>query len=297
MKTIVNGFEYFSPKTLEEALKMLSQYDSEEKEFKVIAGGQSLNLMMKQGILMPECLVSIKGLSELDYLNYDAKEGLKIGALTTHRAIETSDEIQKNFKVLVEMEHNVSSTETRNYGTLAGNFCHGDPGGDPAPVLVALNAIIKMASVKGERTVPAEEFTLDYYETVLGHDELLTEIQIPVIPPNTGVYYTKYSQILGDFALASAAVSITLDDKKEKCTDVRIVLGSVGSTAMRAKKAEEILKGKKITDELLVQAGQAASEESDPTDSVEASEEYKRELVGVLVKRVGKEALERAKKA
>jgi carbon-monoxide dehydrogenase medium subunit len=180
---------------------------------------------------------------------------------------------------------------------LAGNFCHGDPGGDPAPVLVALNANVKMASVKGERSVPAEEFTLDYYETALGHDELLTEIEIPVLPANTGVYYTKYSQILGDFALASAAVSITLDDKKDKCKDVKIVLGSVASIAIRAKKAEEILKGKKITDDLLAQAGQAASEECDPTDSVEASEEYKRELVGVLVKRVGKEALERAKKA
>ena len=106
MKTIVNGFEYFSPKTLEEALKLLSQYDKEEKEFKVVAGGQSLNLMMKQGILSPECIIDIKGISELDYLKFDKNEGLKIGALTTHRAVELSKDIEKWFRVLTEMEHN-----------------------------------------------------------------------------------------------------------------------------------------------------------------------------------------------
>jgi aerobic carbon-monoxide dehydrogenase medium subunit len=297
MKTIINGFEYFSPKTVKEAVKLLSQYDKEGKEFKIICGGQSLNLMMKQGVLNPEVIIDIKGISELDYMKFDEKEGLKIGALTTHRTIERSQVVEKWFPVLVEMEHNVSSVETRNWGTLTGNFCHGDPGGDPAPVLVALNANVKMASAKGDRAALADGFTLGFYETVLGHDEMVTEIQIPILPPNTGVYYTKYSQIVGDFALASAAVSITLDKKKDVCSDAKVVLGSVASMAMRSKKAEEILKGKKITDDLLAKAGQAASEECDPTDSVEASAEYKRELVGVLVKRVGKEALERAKKA
>jgi carbon-monoxide dehydrogenase medium subunit len=297
MKNIVNGFEYFAPKTVKEAVALLSQYDKTEKVFKVIAGGQSLNLMMKQGVLTPEVIIDIKGISELDYMKFDEKTGLKIGALTTHRTIERSKVVEKNYPVLVEMENNVSSVETRNWGTLAGNFCHGDPGGDPAPVLVALNANVKMASAKGERDALADGFTLGFYETVLGHDEIVTEIQIPSIPANTGVYYTKYSQIVGDFALASAAVSITLDNKKETCTDCRVVLGSVASCAMRSKKAEEVLKGKKITEDLLAKAGQAASEECDPTDSVEASAAYKRELVGVLVKRVGKEALERAKKA
>jgi carbon-monoxide dehydrogenase medium subunit len=154
-----------------------------------------------------------------------------------------------------------------------------------------------MASVKGERTIPAEDFTVDLFEVAIGHDELVTEIHIPPLSPNTGVYYTKFSQIVGDFALASAAVAITLDNKKETCSDARIALGSVASTPIRVKKAEEILKGKKITDDLLSKAGQAAMEESDPTDSVEASAEYKRELVGILVKQVGKEALGRARKA
>lgn len=295
MKNIINSFEYFSPKTTDEALKLLSDFG--EKDFKVVAGGQSINLVMKQGVIAPECVISIKDLSELDYIKFDEKDGLRIGALATHRALEKSEVVKKWFSVLCEMETNLSSVETRNWGTVAGNICHGDPGGDPAPLLIVLNADVTMASVNGERNVPFEEFTVDFYETVVGHDELVTEIHVPTLKPNTGVYYTKFSQIVGDFALASAGVSITLDDKKGICTDARIALGSVAATPIRVQKAEEVLKGKKVTDELLAEAGRVAMEESDPTDSVEASAEYKRELVGVLVKRVGKEALDRAMKA
>jgi len=294
MKDIIFDFEYFVPKTIEEALKLLSQYD--EGECKVIAGGQSLIILMKQRLLMPKYLIDIKGLSDLDYIKLDDKQGLKIGALATHRSIEKSPVIQNGFSVLAEMEQNISSVETRNWGTIGGNVSHGDPGGDPVPVLIALNGKLKMTSLSGERTIDAEDFTLDYFETALRHDELLTEIQIPSIPPNTGVKFTKYSQIVGDYATASVAVLITLD-KKEICDNVRIALGSVGTAPMRAKKAEEILKGKKVSDDLLVEAGQIASEEASPTTDAEVSEEYKRDLVKVLVKRVGSEALARAKKA
>ena len=294
MKDIIFDFEYLVPKTVEEALKLLTQYEEEER--KVIAGGQSLIILMKQKLLTPKYLIDIKGLSDLDYIKLDDKQGLRIGALTTHRSIEKSPVIQNGFSVLAEMEQNISSVETRNRGTIGGNVSHGDPGGDPAPVLIALNAKLKMTSLSGERTIDAEDFTLDYFETALRHDELLTEIQVPSIPPNTGVKFTKFSQIAGDYATASVAVLITLD-KNEICDNARIALGSVAVAPMRAKKAEEILKGKKVSDDLLAEAGQIASEEASPTSDAEVSEEYKRELVRVLVKRVGREALERAKKA
>lgn len=294
MKDIILDFEYFAPKTLEEALEALSRYD--EAECKVIAGGQSLIILMKQRLIMPKYLIDIKGLTDLDYIKLDDKQGLRIGALTTHRSVEKSPVVKNGFNVLAEMEQNISSVETRNWGTIGGNVCHGDPGGDPAPVLIALNGKLKVTSLSGERTINAEDFTLNYYETALRHDELLTEIQIPSLAPNTGVKFTKFSQIAGDYANASVAMLISLD-KEEICEDARIALGSVAVAPMRAKKAEEILKGKKISDELLVEAGQIASEEASPTTDAEVSEEYKRELVKVLVRRVGKEALERAKKA
>jgi CO/xanthine dehydrogenase FAD-binding subunit len=295
MKTITFDFEYFAPKTVEEALKLLSQY--KDQEYKIIAGGQSLNTLMKHRLISPEYLIDIKSLSDLDYIKFDKKEGLKIGALATHRAVEKSPVIRKNFSVLAEMEENVASVETRNWGTIAGDVCHGDPAADPSPVFIALNAKMKIASSSAERTVDAENFALDFFETAVSPGEMVTEIQIPALPPHTGVSFTKYSQLLGDYALASAGVLITLDEKNEKCINARIGLGGVASTPIRAKKAEEILKGKKISDDLLAKAGQAASEEASPTSGIEASAEYKRELAGVLVKRVGKEALERAKKA
>ncbi len=293
MKDIIFDFEYFTPRTIKEALELLSRYG--EEECKVIAGGQSLLILMKQRLITPKYLIDIKGLSDLDYINLDDKQGLKIGALTTHRCIEKSPVIQNGFNVLSEMEQNVSSVETRNWGTIGGNVCHGDPGGDPTPVLMALNGKLKVTSLSGERTINAEDFVLYYYETALRHDELLTEIQVPSLPPNTGVKFAKFSQIAGDYANASVAMSITLDEK-EICDDVRIALGSVAVAPMRAKKAEEMLKGKNISDELLAEAGQIASEEASPTTDAEVSAEYKRDLVKVLIRRVGKEALERAKK-
>jgi carbon-monoxide dehydrogenase medium subunit len=184
MKDIIFDFEYFNPKTLEEALKLLSKYG--EEECKVIAGGQSLVILMKQRLITPKYLIDIKGVSDLDYIRFDEKEGLKIGALATHRAIEKSPVMQSKFNILAEMEQNLSSVETRNWGTIGGNVAHGDTAGDPTPVLIALNARVKITSISGERIVDAEDFTLDYFETALRHDELLTEIQIPVLPPNSG---------------------------------------------------------------------------------------------------------------
>jgi carbon-monoxide dehydrogenase medium subunit len=295
MKTIINDFEYLPAATLEEALSLLSQH--KDDEYKIIAGGQSLNTMMKHRLISPEYIIDIKGLSDLDYIKFDGKEGLKIGALTTHRSLEKSPVVREKYGVLSEMEENVASVETRNWGTVVGDLVNGDPAADPAPAFIALDAMIKIAGSGEERTVTAEEFAVDFFETVVQPGEMVTEIQVPALPANTGVYFTKYSQLHGDYALASVAVLITLDKKKEKCVNARIGLGGVGSTPIRAKKAEAMLKGKKITEDLLVEAGRAASEESSPVSGIEASAEYKRELAGTLVKRVGKIALERAQKA
>jgi len=291
---MIRDFEYLAPKTLEEALTLLSKYG---EECKIIAGGQSLLVLMRQGLVAPKYLISIKGVSELNYINYDAKKGLRIGALTPHRAIENSPVIQNGFTVLAEMEQRLASIQTRNWGTIGGNLCHADPAGDPAPVLVVLKATLKMQSLDGERTMASEDFSLDYFETALGPGELLTEIQVPVVSPHTGTAYTKFNVIESDLATVGVAVSIILSSSNSACQDVRIALGASAPTPMRAKQAEEVLRGKKITDALLTEAGQIASTEVDPISDIYASEEYRRELVKVLVKRVGKEALARAKQA
>ena len=291
---MIRDFEYFAPKTLSEALVLLDKY---QDECKVIAGGQSLLILMRQGLVTPEYIIDIKGISELDYIKSDAKEGLRIGTLTTHRAIEKSAEMRNGFGAMAEMERRLASIQTRNWGTIGGNLCHGDPAGDPAPMLMVLNASLSMASVNGERTMPVEDFFLDYFETALEPTELLTEIRLPVTPARTGVFYTKFNVIESDLATVGVAVSITLGANDGICSDIRIALGASAPTPIRAKQAEEVLKGKKITDSLLKEAGQMASTEAEPISDIYASEEYRQELVKVLVVRAGKEALARAKQA
>jgi len=290
---MIKDFEYLTPKTLKEALTLLDKYKDEGK---VIAGGQSLLILMRQGLVAPPYLIDIKGLSELSYIK-EAKEGLKIGALTTHRAIEKSPVIKKKFSVLAEMEERLASIQTRNWGTIGGNICHADPAGDPIPVLIVLNATLTTAGLKGERKIAVEDFCRDYFETALEPGELLTEIFVPPSPPRTGAAYTKFNVIESDLATVGVAVSVTLGAGDGVCQDIRIALGASAPTPMRAKKAEAVLKGKKVTDNLLKEAGEVASTEAEPISDIYASEEYRRELVKVLVARVAKEASARAKSA
>jgi carbon-monoxide dehydrogenase medium subunit len=289
---MIKDFEYFAPETLKEAVKLLDKYGD---DCKIICGGQSLLILMKQGLVAPEYLISIKGVKELDYIKAD-KGGLKIGATTTHRTIEKSPMMKNGFSVLKEMEQRLASIQTRNWGTIGGNLSHADPAGDPAPVLMALKANVVVSSVKGNRTLPIEDFFLDYFESALEPGELLTEIQIPAPAPKTGTAYTKFNIIKSDLATAGVAVSVTLSTN-DTCEDVRIALGAVAPVPKRAVKAEDILRGKKITDSLLQQAGEIASTEAEPISDIYASDEYRQELVKVLVKRMGNEALARAKKA
>jgi len=289
---VIKDFEYFAPKTVEEALSLLSQY---KEETKIIAGGQSLLVIMRQGLLALEYLLDVKGISALDYINYDEGEGLRIGALTTHRAIEKSPIIQRHFRVLSEMERNLATVQTRNWGTVGGNLCHGDPAGDPAPVFIALKAKLKLASLGRERIIDVEEFSKDYLEVALEPDEMLVEIQVPTPPPHTGTAYEKLMVMKGDMGIVGAAVSITLSPGDGVCQDARIVLSNAASIPLRARGAERRLIGKIINDDLLTEAGEVASAEADPTADVHGSAEYRREMVKVFVRRAARRALERAR--
>ena len=289
----MKDFEYFAPKTINDSLSLLSQYKGEAK---IIAGGQSMLVIMRQGLLAPEYVVDIKGITPLDYITYDEKEGLRIGALTPHRAIEKSPVIQKHFRVLSEMERNLATIQTRNWGTIGGNLCHGDPAGDPAPVLIALDAKLKLRSLSGERTIAIEEFSKDILEVDLNPDEMLIEIQVPGKKSHTGIAHEKLMVMQGDAGIVGAAVSITLKPGEGVCEDARVVLSNAASVPLRVKEVEKRLIGKRINDDLLAEVGTLASIEADPPSDVHASAEYRREMVKVFVRRAAAKALERAKK-
>jgi aerobic carbon-monoxide dehydrogenase medium subunit len=290
----MKDFEYFAAGNLQEACSLISQYQDVGK---ILAGGQSLITLLRQKLISPTCLIDIKELKELNYIEFNEKTGLRMGALTTHRAIEKSPLIQEKYNVLSEMEKSVASVQTRNWGTIGGNLCSADPIGDPAPSLIALGAKIKLVSTRGERVVALEEFFEDYFTTVIQPDEILAEIQLPPPAADTGIEYMKFSTIEAGIKIVSTSVAVTIEPGGEVCKEAKIVMSAVAPVPLIARKAAEMLKGKKLTDDLIEVAAKMAASETDPTSDVHASAEYRKELVKVLVKRAIKAALEKAKKA
>jgi len=290
---MMKDFEYFAPKTVEEALSLLSQY---KKEAKLMAGGQSMLVLMRHGLLVPEYVIDVKGLSKMEYIDYDEGKGLRIGALTIHRDIEKSPVIIKNFGVLSEMERNLATIQTRNWGTIGGNLCHGDPAGDPAVVLIALSAKLELIKQGQQRIIDMEKFSKDMLEVDLEPDEMLIEIQVPNPKPHTGIAHEKLMVMQGDAGIVGAAVSLTLKPGNDICEDARIALSNAATIPLRAKDAEKRLIGKKINIALLDEASQVASQEADPSSDVHGSAEYRREMIKVFVRRAAIMALERAKK-
>jgi carbon-monoxide dehydrogenase medium subunit len=288
---MIHDFTYLKPGTLQEALSMLADH---KDECKIICGGQSLLVVMRQGMVVTDYLIDIKGLDELSYITYDEKEGLKIGATTTHRTIEKSELIKQKCPILVDVEKKVASIQIRNWGSIAGNLAHGDAqAGDLAPSLIALSTKVKLASSKGSRIMPLEEFYTGFFENAMSNEELMVEVQVPPVRPRTATAYTKFNLIGNDQGIVGVASTVTVD-QSGACQEARIVLGNAGVIPIRAKNAEQVLRGKKLGDKLLEEAGEAAAGEAEPVSDIHASEEYRRHLIRVLTKRMVKRAWEQA---
>ncbi|MCX7857257.1 MAG: xanthine dehydrogenase family protein subunit M [Deltaproteobacteria bacterium] len=279
---MIHDFHYLRPDSLQEAMTMLSEYGDRSK---ILCGGQSLLIVMRQGMVAPEYVIDIKHLNELNYIRFDEKKGLAIGATTTHRAIEKSDVIKRRYPVIADMENRLASIQTRNWGTIGGNLAHADPAGDPAPVLIVLGAEITLASLKGERTMLLEEFFVDYFTTQLNEDEIIKEINVPVLPPRSGCAYQKFNLLRNDMGIVGVAVKVTLNEAGV-CTDAKICLGNAGRVPIRARKAEGAVIGQKYDEKLFAEAGKIASEECEPVSDIHASEEFRRHLVSVLTRRM-----------
>jgi carbon-monoxide dehydrogenase medium subunit len=289
---MIHDFTYLKPESLKEALSMLSKH--KDDECKVICGGQSLLILMRQGMIVTDYLVDIKHIKELDYIKFSQKDGLRIGATTTHRAIERSDIIKKHYPALVELENRVANIQVRNWGTIGGNLAHADPAEDPAPLLLAYSAEIKVGGAAGERTMPLEKFLVGYFETALKKEEMILEVHVPAPEAKTGAAYEKFSLLANDLGTVSSAACVTLDGGG-KCKSAKIALGSAAPTAIRIKRAEEILIGKPYSEKSFAEAGKIASEDCDPVSDIHASEEHRRYIAGVLTKRMLMKAWEKAK--
>ncbi|OPY57840.1 MAG: 6-hydroxypseudooxynicotine dehydrogenase complex subunit alpha [Syntrophorhabdaceae bacterium PtaU1.Bin034] len=205
--------------------------------------------------------------------------------------------VKDRYPVLAEMEDNLAVVQTRNWGTIGGNVCHGDPAADPPGVFIALNAKYRIMGSKGERTVNAEDFYKDLLEVDLGHDEILCEVQIPVMPKNSGAAQDKLMIQKGDMGIVGAAAFVKVNPGTGVCEDARIALTNVTTVPFRAKGSEKALIGKVVDEKILEEAGVIASREVDPPADVHGSEEYRRDMARVFVKRVTAKALERARQS
>ena len=281
-------FEYRTPKSLKEVHATLKEFGSDAK---LIAGGTSLVIMMRQRLVRPNCLVSLRSVRGLNSIEiHDG--GTRIGGLATHREVESSSLLRRRLPLLAETYHHVATIRVRNMATVGGGLAHADPNQDPPPTLIALGATVKATSADGNRVIPLDEFFTDYYETVLKPDEIVTEVFIPKMASNTAGAYLKFlPRTADDYATVSAAAVLTLDKTGRTINDVRIALGSVGVTPIRATAAEAVLRGQPLKAEAFAEAGEKAKEAVDPVSDFRGSAAYKKEMAGVFVRRALEKAL------
>lgn len=281
-------FEYDAPATLDEAIALLEKHGDEAK---ILAGGHSLIPMMKLRFASPEHLIDINNIPGLSYIKEE--DGyLKIGAMTRESELEESEIIRNKYPIFTDASKLIADPQVRNMGTIGGNIAHGDAANDHPAVMLALGAEVVATGPGGQRVIPIDEFFFGFYMTALQPNEILTEIRIPSIGAGTGNAYHKLERKVGDYATAGVATQITVDGDGV-CTYAGIGLTNVNATPLRAARSEEALVGNKLTEEVIAAAAQAASEDCNPSTDLRGSEEYKRSMVRVLVKRMINKATDR----
>jgi carbon-monoxide dehydrogenase medium subunit len=273
--------DYFEPRTLSEAVSLLAKYGAEAK---VIAGGTDMMVDMKFKE-EPGCLINIKRIPGLSGISENGG-GLRIGALTTIREIETSPAVREKAAVLWDAAHQFASLQIRNTATIGGNICRASPSGETLAPLLVLEATGKCVSADGEKSEPFSSLFQGPGKTSLGPRGLLTEVQVPYPAPGSKGAYLKHA-VRGamDIAMVGVAVLLTPDAAKNSVQDVRIGLGAVAPTPMRASKTEALLRGKPLTAALIKEAAAMAASESSPISDQRSSAENRRWIVEAFTRR------------
>jgi carbon-monoxide dehydrogenase medium subunit len=250
---------------------------------------------VKEGKISPQYLVSLRRIQGLDRITFQNGE-LRIGSLVTHRMLERSPIIRKEFPILTDAVTHIGSVQIRNVATIGGNIVNAVPSADGAIPLITLGAQVRLRGPKGERTLDLEHIFIGPGQTLMEPGEILLEFVVPKLPAHTGAAYVKHTRREAmELPLLGVAVLISLGGDLSTCTEARIGLGVLAPTPMRARSAESLLKGKEITEDLLAEAGKAAAEECKARDSIRGEAWYRREMVEVLVPRMARIAMERAK--
>jgi CO/xanthine dehydrogenase FAD-binding subunit len=284
-------FEYYRPRTLDEALSLLAEHGSDAKP---LAGGQSLIPAMNFRLATPSVLVDLNGLTELSYVQ-DGTGELRVGGMTRQRAVEQSPLVGQRFPLIAETMPHIAHPAIRNRGTIGGSLAHADPAAELPAVMVALNATFTVADKAESRAIRASEFFVGLFSTALQPGELLTGISIPPAQKRSGFAFQEISRRHGDFALVGVAVSVRLD-ASGRCEDARIALLSVGDRPILAGEASRSLMGHApSTESIRAAADSAATKDIDPPSDIHASAKYRRQLANVLTRRALEKAFDRAR--
>jgi carbon-monoxide dehydrogenase medium subunit len=281
-------FEYHAPRTLDEALALLTRYGSDAKP---LAGGQSLVPLLNFRVSRPAALVDLNALPGLAYIRREDGQ-LRLGAMTRQRTIEFSPVAQEALPLLVEATTLVGHLPIRSRGTMGGSLAHADPSAEYPAVLVALDGEVVARGPRGERVVRAAELFRSYLTTSLAADELLVEARLPIPPPETGFAFEEFSLRHGDFAIVGIAALLVVRDGR--CTMARLAAAGVAPAPVRLRGAEEILERDGVSDGAIAAAAGRAGELVMPESDIHASARYRRQLTRVLTARALRRALARA---
>jgi CO/xanthine dehydrogenase FAD-binding subunit len=276
----LKSFTYFDPKTVRQALRLLSQHQGSAK---VLAGGTDLFLRMRHGALSPDVVIDVKRIPALHALRYSNQQGLRLGAAVTHAEVEGHPSVRRHYGALAAAAGWVGSLQTRHRGTVVGNLCNASPAADTAPALIAYRASITIAGPHGTRQVPIDTFFQGPSRTVLSPDEMVTEILVPP-PQGTGGWgFFRRTRTAIDIALVSSCAVVRIDNGV--CNEVGIGLGAVAATPLRANAAEALLRGQSISVALIDAASKAAAVACRPISDVRCSAEYRKDMAEVLTRR------------
>jgi carbon-monoxide dehydrogenase medium subunit len=286
---IPRSFEYFAPRTLDEAVSLLGKLGQEAK---ILSGGQSLIPMMKLRLATPPYIIDINRIPDLNYIT-ELNGFLKIGALARESDFEVSPTILSRYPILMDTTVVIADPLVRNQATACGNIAHGDPANDHPATMLALGASIIAVGPNGERVIPIESFFTSLFTTALQPDEILKEIKVPIPAPSSGGAYLKVKRKVGDYATAGVAVQITVNGAGV-CQRAGIGLTNVGFVPLKARGAEAFLSGKPLDEATIKRAAELAAGESQPIDDIRGPADYKRDLVRVLTARALNRALKRA---
>lgn len=281
-------FQYLESADLDQVLTWLDTY---REKARVLAGGTDLLVKMKSGLLEPEYVIYIKKISKLDYIESDNGE-LRIGAVTTLDRIERDATVRACYSALYEAVRSMAAKAVKNMGTIGGNLGNASPAADTAPPLLVYGASLKLASREGERVVPVTEYFLGPGKSVIKPQELLTEISIPRLGPDTGSSFLKFGRVSADIAKINVAVCLRRSGKR--CESCRIAFGSVAPIPIRVLEAEKVLEGQELNPELIKAAAQVAAAEIKPITDNRSTRAYRQKVSRVMLEEALQAAWQRA---